>query len=135
MPLRPQTENYRARWPQAYLGVAIAGFPNFFFLSGPNTGTGHQSQVFMIESHLEYVMDAVRTMKRRGLRTVEVRPEVQEAYNRELQERLPPTVWNSGGCSSWYLDETGKNGVIWPDFTWKFRQRTRRFEPAKFAAA
>jgi hypothetical protein len=43
-------------------------------------------------------------------------------------------VWNSGGCSSWYLDATGKNGVIWPDFTWKFRQRTRRFEPAKFAA-
>jgi cation diffusion facilitator CzcD-associated flavoprotein CzcO len=121
--------------PQAYLGMAIAGFPNFFFLSGPNTGTGHQSQVFMIESHLEYVMDALRTMRRRGLRTVEVRPEVQEAYNRELQERLPPTVWNSGGCSSWYLDETGKNGVIWPDFTWKFRQRTRRFEPAKFAAA
>jgi cation diffusion facilitator CzcD-associated flavoprotein CzcO len=121
--------------PRAYLGLAVAGFPNLFFLSGPNTGTGHQSQVFMIESHIEYVMDAIRTMKRRGLRTVDVRPEVQQAYNRDLDERMPPTVWNSGGCSSWYLDATGRNGVIYPDFTWRFRRRTRRFEPGKFATA
>jgi len=120
--------------PRAYLGLAVAGFPNLFFLSGPNTGTGHQSQVFMIESHIEYVMDAIRTMDRRGLATVEVRPEVQEAYNRDLDDRMPGTVWNSGGCSSWYLDATGRNGVIYPDFTWRFRQRTRRFEPGKFAA-
>ena len=120
--------------PRAYLGLAVAGFPNLFFLSGPNTGTGHQSQVFMIESHIEYVMDAIRTMDRRGLATVEVRPEVQEAYNRELEERMPGTVWSSGGCSSWYLDATGRNGVIYPDFTWRFRKRTRRFEPGKFAA-
>lgn len=121
--------------PRAYLGLAVAGFPNLFFLSGPNTGTGHQSQVFMIESHIEYVLDAIRTMKRRGLRTVDVRPEVQQAYNRDLDERMPPTVWNSGGCSSWYLDATGRNGVIYPDFTWRFRRRTRRFEPGKFATA
>ncbi len=112
----------------------MAGFPNLFFLSGPNTGTGHQSQVFMIESHIEYVMDAIRTIDRRGLASVDVRPEVQEAYNRDLDERMPGTVWNSGGCSSWYLDATGRNGVIYPDFTWRFRQRTRRFEPGKFAA-
>ncbi len=122
------------RSPRAYLGLAVAGFPNLFFLSGPNTGTGHQSQVFMIESHIEYVMDAIRTMDRRGLATVEVRPEVQEAYNRDLDDRMPGTVWNSGGCSSWYLDATGRNGVIYPDFTWRFRRRTRRFEPGKYAA-
>ena len=120
------------RSPSAYLGVAIAGFPNFFFLNGPNTATGHQSQVFMIESHIEYVLDALRTMRRRGLRSVEVRPEVQEAYNRELQARMPGTVWSSG-CSSWYLDANGNNATIWPDFTWRFSRRTRRFEPGKYA--
>jgi len=122
------------RSPSAYLGVAVAGFPNLFFLSGPNTATGHQSQLFMIESHIDYVLDALRTMERRGLRSVEVRPEVQEAFNRELQARMPGTVWNSGGCSSWYLDANGNNATIWPDFTWRFRRRTRRFEPGKYVS-
>jgi cation diffusion facilitator CzcD-associated flavoprotein CzcO len=123
------------RSPSAYLGVAIAGFPNLFFISGPNTGTGHQSQVFMIESHIQYVLDALQTMDRKGVRAVEVRPDVQRAYNEELQARMPGTVWNSGGCASWYLDANGRNATIWPDFTWRFRRRTRRFEPAKYMAA
>ena len=122
------------RSPSAYLGVAVAGFPNLFFVSGPNTATGHQSQLFMIESHIDYVLDALRTMERRGLQTVEVRPEVQEAFNRDLQARMPGTVWNSGGCSSWYLDANGNNATIWPDFTWRFRRRTRRFEPGKYTS-
>ena len=67
------------------------------------------------------------------MQTVEVRPEVQEAYNRELQARMPGTVWSSG-CSSWYLDANGNNATIWPDFTWRFRQRTRRFEPGKYVS-
>ncbi len=83
----------------------------------------------------DFVLDAPRTMERRGLPTVEVRPEVQEAYNRELHARMPGTVWSSGGCSSWYLDANGNNATIWPDFTWRFRRRTRRFEPGKFAAS
>ena len=88
----------------------------------------------MIESHIDYVLDAHRTMRDRRVTTVEVRPEVHEAYNRDLQARMPGTVWSSGGCSSWYLDANGNNATIWPDFTWRFRQGTRRFEPGKFAA-
>ena len=38
------------------------------------------------------------------------------------------TVWNTGGCASWYLDAEGRNTTLWPDFTWKFRRRTRRFD-------
>jgi cation diffusion facilitator CzcD-associated flavoprotein CzcO len=117
---------------QAYFGTAIAGFPNMFLMTGPNTGLGHNSMVFMIESQLNYVLDAIRTMERMGLTSVDVRPEMQDTYNAWLQENLAGTVWNTGGCSSWYLDKTGRNAVLWPDFTWRFRQRTRRFEPSEY---
>jgi cation diffusion facilitator CzcD-associated flavoprotein CzcO len=113
--------------PQAYLGTAMAGFPNVFRIVGPNTGLGHSSMVIMIESQLEYVIDAIRTMDERGIETVEVRPEAVEAFNAELQEMLQGTVWASG-CSSWYLDASGRNTTLWPDFTFRFRERTRHFD-------
>jgi hypothetical protein len=59
-----------------------------------------------------------------------VRREVQDSYNQELQERLRDTVWSTGGCASWYLDDTGRNTTLWPGSTWPFRRRTRRFDPA-----
>ena len=82
----------------------------------------------MIEAQLDYLMDALRTMDARGATRVEVRREAQEAYNAELQSRMGRTVWNSGGCSSWYLDANGKNTTIYPDFTWRFRRQTQRFD-------
>jgi cation diffusion facilitator CzcD-associated flavoprotein CzcO len=118
--------------PQAYLGTTVAGFPNLFFLVGPNTGLGHNSIVFMIESQLNYLMEALEHMKRRGTDVVEVRAEVQEAFNERIQRRLEGTVWNTGGCASWYLDENGKNTTIWPGFTWPFRQETRHFGTADY---
>ena len=117
--------------PQAYLGVTIAGFPNLFTLIGPNTGLGHNSMVFMIESQLSYVLGALRHMERNGLAAIDVRREVQDAYNAEIQARMPGTVWMSG-CASWYIDENGRNTTIWPDFTWKFRRRTAAFDPAQY---
>jgi len=114
--------------PQTYLGTSVAGFPNLFFLIGPNTGLGHNSMVYMIESQLNYVLDCLRLMGDRGVSTVEVRPEVQDSYNAELQEKLVDTVWNTGGCMSWYIDRNGRNTTIWPDFTWRFRRRTKCFD-------
>jgi hypothetical protein len=71
-------------------------------------------------------------MDERGVRTVEVRPEVYDAFAREADERLRASVWNRGGCSSWYLDANGRNGVWWPGFTWRLWQRTRRFDPSEY---
>lgn len=116
---------------QAYLGSSIAGFPNLFLLVGPNTGLGHNSMVYMIESQLQYVLDALRTMKRESLSSVDVRPEVQAAYNAELQQQMPGTVWMSG-CASWYIDADGNNTTVWPDFTFRFRRRTSRFDPGAY---
>jgi len=117
--------------PQAYRGGAVPGFPNLFWMIGPNTGLGHNSMVFMIEAQLNYLLAALETMERRGASQIEVRQDAYEAYNAHLQERLAGTVWNTGGCSSWYLDANGRNATIWPDFTFRYWRQTRRFdEPA-----
>jgi cation diffusion facilitator CzcD-associated flavoprotein CzcO len=112
---------------QAYLGATISGLPNFFKLIGPNTGLGHNSMIFMIESQLRYVMDALRVMDEQRIATFEVRPEAMAAYNAQIQSKMPGTVWMTG-CASWYLDAEGRNTTLWPDFTWRFRHRTRRFD-------
>ena len=118
--------------PRAHLGSTIEGFPNLFFLLGPNTGLGHSSMVYMIESQIAHVMSALQVMRERGAETIEVRPEVQERFNAALERRLEGTVWNTG-CASWYLDRTGRNATIWPDWTWRFRRRTARIDPAEYA--
>lgn len=115
----------------AYFGTTASGFPNLFLLIGPNTGLGHNSLVFMIESQLNYILDCLRTMDRRRLRAVDVLPEIQEAFNAEMQKRMQGTVWTSG-CKSWYLDAKGHNTTLWPGFTFEYRRRTRRFDPQHY---
>jgi cation diffusion facilitator CzcD-associated flavoprotein CzcO len=116
---------------QTYLGTVVPGFPNYFQLTGANTGLGHSSMLLMIESQLNLIVDAIEQVEAAGGGPCEVRTDVAAAYNARLQRRLPTTVWGSG-CSSWYLDSQGRNLTIWPGFTFSFRRRTRRFEPADF---
>ena len=118
--------------PQAHRGTTVAGFPNFFLLLGPNTGLGHNSIVYMIESQVAYVLDALRTMERERLSTIEPRPEAQRRYNARVQERMEGTVWTAGGCASWYIDAAGRNSTLWPSFTWRFRRLTRGFDAESY---
>ena len=113
----------------AYRGTTVAGFPNLFLLIGPNTGLGHNSMIYIIESQLNYLMTALSKMDEYGIDAVEVDPGAQQAYNEALQRRLGPTVWLTGGCASWYLDANGRNTTLWPSFTWRFRRLTRTFDP------
>jgi hypothetical protein len=117
---------------EAYLGTTVAGFPNLFLIVGPNVGLGHSSMILMMEAQFEYVLDALRTMRAQGLASVEVRAGVQRRFNQELQERLARTVWNTGGCVSWYRTRTGRNTTLWPGSTFEFRRRTRRFVAAEY---
>ncbi len=117
---------------RAYNGTAVTGFPNLFLLAGPNTGIGHTSLVVMIEAQLTYIRDALRVMDETGAATVEVRPTVLAAWSARVQRRAARTVWNSGGCASWYLDRDGRNVTIWPDHTFRFVRRTRRFDAARY---
>jgi len=115
--------------PQAYKGIATAGFPNLFFLMGPNTGLGHSSMVYMIESQIHYVLDALTYMHQNRWYSVDVKPDMQENYNSSIQGGLGHSVWSAGGCSSWYLHPvTGRNTALWPGFTFSYRARTRHFD-------
>lgn len=118
--------------PQAYLGTTVAGFPNLFLLTGPNTGLGHNSIVYMLESQFNYVLGALRAMRARGADVLEVLPEAQQRFNAEIQRRMTGTVWTTGGCASWYIDRNGRNTTLWPGWTWEYRRRTRRFDPAPY---
>ncbi len=122
---------WRERGLEAYLGTAVAGFPNLFILVGPNTGLGHSSMVYMIESQVQYVNEAIKAMRRRRAAFVDVRPSVQAKYNDQLQAQLDGAVWSSG-CSSWYLDAAGKNRTLWPSFTFKFRKATSAFKSDEY---
>jgi len=119
--------------PRAYLGTAVPGFPNLFLLVGPNSAGGFNSIVFTSEAHINYVMACLEEMDDRGLESVELRREVYEAYNRRVDDRLSESVWNAGGCQSWYLDANGHNNVWWPGFTWRLWQRTRRFDIDRYS--
>ncbi|MDQ3953955.1 MAG: NAD(P)/FAD-dependent oxidoreductase [Actinomycetota bacterium] len=114
---------------QAYKGTSIAGFPNLFVLTGPNTGIGHTSLLVMVEAQIPYIVDALSFMEDKGAAAIEVRADRQQRFNKNLQKRMKRTVWNAGGCSSWYLDDKGRNVTMWPDFTWKYKLMMRRFDP------
>lgn len=116
---------------QAYKGCTVAGFPNLFLVAGPNTGLGHNSMIYMIESGVNYVIDALALMRSQGLVSVEVKEQAQHAYNLGLQRRLQGTIWSSG-CRSWYLDKDGRNFTLWPGFTFTYRRLTRRFDIASY---
>jgi cation diffusion facilitator CzcD-associated flavoprotein CzcO len=115
-------------------GMAIAGFPNLFMLVGPNTGLGHNSIVLMIEAQVRYLIDLLDQMDAAGVGEVEPRQRVQDEYNDGLQRKLERTVWNTGGCQSWYLDANGRNTTLWPTFTFEFMRELRRADLNEYDA-
>lgn len=118
--------------PQAYVGTTCRGFPNAFLMFGPNTGNGHGSALVVIEAQARYVVDAIATAKRDALGTVEVRADVQDVWNDRVQTALSTTVFNAGGCASYYLDANGRNSSIYPWTTIDLRRRLRRFDRAQY---
>jgi cation diffusion facilitator CzcD-associated flavoprotein CzcO len=116
---------------EAYLGIACAGFPNFFMLTGPNTGLGHSSMIFMIEAQLSFILQAIQRLHDDALRSIEVHPEAQQAFNAQLQQRMANSVWTSG-CRSWYLDAHGRNTTLWPASTLAYWWQTRRWPAEAF---
>ncbi|KDN23064.1 flavin-containing monooxygenase [Amycolatopsis rifamycinica] len=114
---------------RTHLGITVAGFPNLFFLLGPNTGLGHNSVVFMIEAQISYVAEALRLARGRA---IEPKPEAQERFNAQIQRKLAKGIWTRGGCKSWYLDAKGVNRTIWPGFTWRYWLDTRKVRREDF---
>lgn len=119
--------------PEAYKGTAITGFPNMYMLVGPNTGLGHNSIIYMIESQVRYILGALRAMRERQLVELEVKRSAQAEFNRKLQQRSQHTVFSAGGCTSYYVHPvSGRNVAVWPDFTFLFRLATREFDSGNY---
>jgi cation diffusion facilitator CzcD-associated flavoprotein CzcO len=129
---RDLSKDWRTNGIQTHYGITVAGYPNLFFLLGPNTALGHNSVVFMIESQIRYVAQAMRLVERSGAAGLAPREGAQARFQSDIQRKLVSGVWTQGGCKSWYLDARGVNRTIWPGYTWRYWQRTRRLDPADY---
>jgi cation diffusion facilitator CzcD-associated flavoprotein CzcO len=119
---------------EAYKGMAVSGFPNWFILMGPNTGPGHTSVLVYTEAQIAHALQAIRKMMAEGIRYVDVRRDVQDRYNRGIQRRMKHMVWTSG-CHSWYLSADGSNHSLYPGLATEYVLRARRFKPAEYEIA
>ncbi|WP_431776415.1 flavin-containing monooxygenase [Streptomyces cucumeris] len=117
---------------EALRGSTSAGFPNFLTIIGPNTGLGNSSMILMIEAQLNYMADFMRQLDVLGGKVaLDAKPSAVRAYNDMVQRRMERTVWNSGGCDSWYLDN-GRNTTLWPGTTSEFKKVTRRVDLSEY---
>ena len=116
---------------RAYLGISVSGFPNFFVLYGPNTNLGGNSIIYMLEGQIGYALGAIKTLEAERLAWLDVRPDVQDAFNVWVQKASRTSVWESG-CHSWYTTASGRNTNNWPDHTFRYRYRVRRFDLAAY---
>jgi cation diffusion facilitator CzcD-associated flavoprotein CzcO len=115
----------------AYMGLTVAGYPNFFMLYGPNTNQGGNSIIVILEAQATYILGALRAMRRHRVRALDVRREVMDDYNRELQEALDGTIW-SDGCQSYFKNANGKIATQLPQTSRWYAQRTRRFRMKEY---
>jgi cation diffusion facilitator CzcD-associated flavoprotein CzcO len=102
---------------RALRGTTVPGFPNLCLIFGPNTGLGHTSVVHIIESQLNYVVDYLATLDRTGAAALDARISAQDRWCAQIERRMAPTVWTTGGCVSWYLNAAGRNPTLWPGGT------------------
>ena len=117
----------------AHNSTTVAGFPNFFIIDGPHASLGHNSAVHMIESQVTFVLEVLGHLRSRGMSAFDVRPEPQAAYVAEIDRLAEATVWLTGGCHSWYVDDRNRRlALLWPDTASAFRERLARFDPADY---
>jgi cation diffusion facilitator CzcD-associated flavoprotein CzcO len=120
------------RGMHAYLGSLVPGFPKAFITLGPNTGVGHTSALILMESQVEMAIKIIKEAEAKKWKTIDIKEEVEVAYNDMIQEKLKSTIWVKGGCKSWYQDKDGKNRVIFPDFNFVFARWAKKPDFSKF---
>ncbi|MBV1873718.1 MAG: NAD(P)/FAD-dependent oxidoreductase [Gammaproteobacteria bacterium] len=116
----------------AYKGVAISGYPNWFTIMGPNTGPGHTSVIIYTEAQINYIKQAIQLLINDDLKSVDVKPQIQVDYNEGIQNRMKHTVWTSGSCNSWYLNNDGSNHALYPGFAMEYTSRIRKFDALEY---
>jgi cation diffusion facilitator CzcD-associated flavoprotein CzcO len=116
---------------EAYLGITVTGFPNFFMLYGPNTN-GPSSIIFVLECQARYIVSAIRALQRKRARFMNVRADRQREFNAEMQERLSTLVWARSNCLTYYKTESGKITTNYPGVGTEYLWRTRAVQPKDF---
>ncbi len=82
----------------------------------------------MAEAQINYIAEALLYMDENKIRALDVKQNVHDRYNRNIQSNLKNTVWQVGGCHAWYQDEKGNNTTIWPHFTWVYILMMKNFD-------
>lgn len=116
--------------PKAYLGTTIPGFPNAFYMFGPNIGT--LSGFTMAEAQTDYIVGALNIIRNGGLSSLEVKQEAQDRFVRDVDRRLDGSTFIAGGCTSYYLDDSGRAALVWPWTMARMRRRLARFDPEAY---
>tara|TARA_R110002073_G_scaffold8371_1_gene46219 strand:+ start:79691 stop:81148 length:1458 start_codon:yes stop_codon:yes gene_type:complete len=122
-------------FPRAYLGTSLPGFPNLFIMTGPNTGIGHTSAIFIIEAQLSYIEKAIQRVRDSGTKTIEVTEKAEDAYTTMIHSEMVKTVWKSGGCTSWYQSKSGHVIAMFPGFSFTYRALAKNFKPGHHSFA
>jgi hypothetical protein len=129
-------DDYLSNGMKGFASTTVHGFPNLFVLNGPNSGLGHSSSIFMIETQIEYVLAALQFLNSIPESSLEVSAEAEQAYVRAIDAQSAETVWINGGCSSWYVDPTsGRQTLLWPDFAYAFRTVNGSFDSTPYLTA
>lgn len=114
-------------YPRAYLGTSMPNFPNFFVVTGPNTGIGHTSALFVIESQIKYIMQCIKAVYGKSASSIQPTPEAENNYTTMVHKEMEKTVWHTGGCNSWYKNKHGKVIAMFPGFSFSLRRLCKRF--------
>lgn len=115
------------QYPRAYLGTSMPNFPNFFVVTGPNTGIGHTSALFVIESQLIYIMKCIKEVYKKQVTSIQPNSEAEQKYTSMIHIEMEKTVWHTGGCNSWYQNRNGKVIAMFPGFSFSFRRLCKNF--------
>ncbi|NEO02856.1 MAG: hypothetical protein F6K50_48285 [Moorea sp. SIO3I7] len=112
--------------PEAYLGISVPKFPNFFSLLGPNTGLGHSSVILMVECQVNYIIGCLNKMLREDWKSLEVKEEAMKRYYQDLWKTMEKRVWTKENCMSWYQNKDGRVFALWPGNTIQYWWATRK---------
>lgn len=117
-------------YPRAYLGTCVPDFPNLFIVTGPNTGIGHTSALFLIEAQMHYILNSIKNVTSRNKKSIEVTANAEAQYTQHIHQEMEQTVWKNGQCNSWYKSKSGKVIAMFPGFSFTFLRWAKNFKVA-----
>lgn len=121
-------QDYWDAFPRAYLGTSIPNFPNLFIVTGPNTGIGHTSAIFIIEAQMHYILKSIKAVEKQQKQSIEVLQEAETRYTENIHKEMERTVWKSGGCNSWYQSKSGHVIAMFPGFSFTYLRMAKNFK-------